>query len=63
VMELAPYVLEERGTSLDELLSYFVPNGYSLYDERTMKPLPSDVKQLERMLADGAGINAVARVD
>src|SRR3981081_2728294 len=34
VMELAPYVLEERGTSLEELLSYFIPNGYSFYDER-----------------------------
>ncbi len=28
VMELAPYVLEERGTSLDQLLSYFIPHGY-----------------------------------
>jgi FkbM family methyltransferase len=63
VMELSPYVLEEHGTSLDQLLSYFVPNGYSFYDERTFKPLPSVARELQRMIADGAGINAIARVD
>jgi hypothetical protein len=62
VMELAPYVLEERGTSLDELLSYFIPNGYKFYDERTDKPLPSSAPDLHRMISDGAGINAIARV-
>jgi FkbM family methyltransferase len=61
VMELSPYVLEERGTSLDELLSYFVPNGYAFYDERTFKPLPSSARELHRMISDGEGINAVAR--
>lgn len=63
VMELAPYVLEERGSSLDQLLSYFLPNGYVFYDERTQKRLPSQPKELQRMVADGAGINAIARVD
>jgi FkbM family methyltransferase len=63
VMELSPYVLEEHGTSLEQLLSYFVPNGYSFYDERTHKPLPSTARELQRLIADGAGINAIARVD
>jgi FkbM family methyltransferase len=63
VMELAPYVLEERGTSLDEFVSFFVPNGYSFYDERTHKALPSSTRELQRLIADGAGINAIARVD
>jgi FkbM family methyltransferase len=62
VMELAPYVLEERGTSLDELLSHFVPNGYVFYDERTRKPLPSSAGELQRMIANGAGINVIASV-
>ena len=62
IMELSPYVLEERGTSLDELLSYFVPNGYAFYDERTQKPLPSSARELHRMIPDGSGINAIARV-
>ena len=63
VMELSPYVLEEHGTSLEQLLSFFVPNGYAFYDERTFKPLPSVARELQRMIADGAGINAIARVD
>jgi FkbM family methyltransferase len=63
VMELSPYVLEERGTSLEELLSYFIPNGYAFYDERTFKTLPSTPRELRRMIADGSGINAIARVD
>jgi FkbM family methyltransferase len=63
VMELSPYVLEEHGTSLEQLLSYFIPNGYSFYDERTSKPLPSTARELQRLIADGAGINAIARVD
>ncbi len=63
VMELAPYVLEERGSSLEQLLSYFLPDGYVFYDERTRKPLPSSARELQRMIANGAGINAIARVD
>ena len=62
VMELAPYVLEERGSSLDELLSFFVPNGYVFYDEQSQKPLPASARELQRMIAIGAGINAIARV-
>jgi FkbM family methyltransferase len=61
VMELSPYVLEERGASLDELLSYFIPNNYRFYHERTHKPLPSTAKELQRMVADGASMNVVVR--
>jgi len=62
VIELAPYLLEERGTSLEQLLSYFIPNGYVFYDERTWKPLPSSAKEMHRTIADGGSINAIARV-
>jgi FkbM family methyltransferase len=62
VMELAPYVLEERGATLDELLSHFIPNGYRFYDERTQKRLPSTAKELQGMVADGASMNVVAHV-
>lgn len=61
VMEIAPYVLVERGASLDEMLSFFVPNGYKFYDERTEQPLPSTAPELLRMIGDGAGINVIAR--
>lgn len=60
LMELAPYVLEERNTSLEELLSFFVPNGYAFYDERTQRPLPSSARELEGMITNGAGINVIA---
>jgi FkbM family methyltransferase len=62
VMELAPYVLEERGASLDELLSYFIPNGYVFYDERTRKRLPSAAKDLQELVVDGESMNVIARV-
>jgi FkbM family methyltransferase len=63
VMELAPYVLKERGASLDEVISYFAPNGYKFYDERTYKPLPSSARELGGMVGDGEGINVIARAD
>jgi FkbM family methyltransferase len=62
VMELAPYVLEERGTSLDELLSFFLPNGYTLHDEQTERPLPSTASELQKLIADGESLNVIARV-
>jgi FkbM family methyltransferase len=61
VMELAPYVLVERGASLNEMLSFFVPNGYRFFDERTDKPLPSTAPALLEMIGDGACINVIAR--
>jgi FkbM family methyltransferase len=63
VMELAPYVLEERGTSLDELLSFFLPNGYRLYDERSERPLPSTASEMKNLIGDGESVNVIARVD
>jgi FkbM family methyltransferase len=62
VMELAPYVLEERGASLDQLLSYFIPNGYLFYDERTQKRLSSSAKELQALVANGESMNVIARV-
>jgi FkbM family methyltransferase len=62
VMELAPYLLEERGASLDQLVSFFVPNGYIFYDERTHKPLPSSVRELQGLVTSGESVNIIARV-
>lgn len=61
VMELAPYVLEERGTSLEELLALFAPHGYRFLDQDTSKPLSASAVQLRRMIRDGEGINIIAR--
>jgi FkbM family methyltransferase len=62
IMELAPYVLAERGTSLEELLSFFLPNGYRLYDERSERPLPSTAAELQALIGDGESMNVIARV-
>jgi FkbM family methyltransferase len=61
VMELAPYCLDERGTSLEEMLSFFVPNGYRLYDEAKEQPLPTAAGELLAMIGDGASMNVIAR--
>jgi FkbM family methyltransferase len=63
VMELSPYVLIERGTTLDRFLNFFVPLGYCFYDERTDLPLPKCAIALERMIGDGASKNVVARIN
>lgn len=63
VMEIAPYVLVERGSSLDEFLSFFLPNGYQFYDERTENPVPSASRELLQMIGDGGSINVIARAD
>ncbi|SDI50964.1 FkbM family methyltransferase [Bradyrhizobium sp. Rc2d] len=61
VMELAPHVLNERGSSLDELVSFFVPNGYLFHDERSFEVLPSTAEGLSRMIPTNGSINVVAR--
>ena len=58
VMEVAPYVLGERGASLEQLLSFFVPFGYEFFDEKTDEYLPSSSFNT---LAKGEGLNIVAR--
>ena len=62
VMEISPYVLDERGASLSELMSILMSNGYRLYDERTQIPLPLDAAQLQELIGDGASINVIAHV-
>jgi FkbM family methyltransferase len=61
VMELAPYVLQERGASLDQLLSHFLPLGYRFYTEKDERPLPTEPKALSDLVPVGGSINVVAR--
>jgi FkbM family methyltransferase len=63
VMELAPYLLEERGASLDQLLSCFIPNGYVFYHERTHQRLPSTASELQGLVTSGESVNIIARVN
>lgn len=61
VMELAPYVLEEQGSNVEELLEILYGYGYVLYalDGRTR--LPTDPADIRRMIPGGASLNILAR--
>jgi FkbM family methyltransferase len=61
MMELSPYVLIERGSSVEELISFFIPNGYHFFHERTGERLPSASEDLGRLVGDGESMNVVAR--
>jgi FkbM family methyltransferase len=59
-MELAPYVLAERGSSLDELLSLLTQCDYKLTDLSNGRTLTCDPARLNAKIPDGAGINVMA---
>lgn len=61
LMELSPYVLDERGSSLEELLACFAPHDYRFYHERSERMLPLAPDELRRLVGDGASINVIAR--
>jgi len=61
VMELAPYVLEERGATLAQLLDVFASNGYRFFNERTKQQLPSEAAGFDGLIADGESMNVIAR--
>lgn len=63
MMELSPYVLDERGSSLEELLACFAPHGYQFFHERTERQLPSTANQLRKLVGDGESINVIARIE
>lgn len=62
VMELSPYILEERGCPVDELISFLQSHGYRLFDEKTEKQLRTDNASISRMVRDGESVNVLARV-
>ena len=61
VMELAPYLLKERGHSLEEMMSFFIPLGYRFFHHRTEKPLPSDAAAISRMIRVGESVNVIVK--
>jgi FkbM family methyltransferase len=62
VFELAPYLLEERGEAPTALTRLFVDHGYTLYDERTMKPLPVAGAAVVDDIPAGGSVNVIAAV-
>jgi FkbM family methyltransferase len=63
VMEIAPYALQERGKSVNELLDYFSAHQYKFYDERDEASTPIDVRARAEKIRLGESINVIARKD
>jgi FkbM family methyltransferase len=61
LMELAPYCLHERGDSLERLIGILAQRAYQ-FTTLNGEKLPSEAGKLESKIADGAGINVIARV-
>ena len=61
IMELAPYVLEEKGTSLGVLVQLLKDYGYCLTDAGNGKSLEMDPVALQALIPAGASLNVVAR--
>jgi len=61
VMELAPYVLRERGASLAQLVKILVRSGYR-FTPLNGEALSQDAPTLESKIAVGSSINVIARV-
>ena len=59
-MELSPYVLEERGASLAELLAQLRDGGYRLLDLAAGSAITDSKGRLKVRIPDGSGINVLA---
>lgn len=57
IIEIAPYVLQEHGHSVDDLLSIFERYGYQLFDEKNFRPISAAQLKESRW---GSGFNVVA---
>lgn len=58
--ELAPYVLNERGNSLKELVDILREYNYRIMRESSLQALPLDSTALTQLIPDGVTINALA---
>ena len=59
-MELAPYVLRERGASLAQLVDIFGRSGYR-FTRLNGEALSQDGPTLESKIAVGSSINVIAQ--
>lgn len=62
MIELCSYGLEEHGDSMDELLRILSSHGYQLYEENGTSKLPMNSAELNTLIPENGGINAMARV-
>ena len=62
ILELSPYILEEYGHSIDELLAMLAECGYRLHSLESGRALPMDSANLRPLIPANGGINAIATV-
>ena len=63
IMELAPYTLDERGSSLEQLLKMLSSVGYVLCSQDNGHELPASSSELRAFIPDGGSINVIARAN
>jgi len=61
LMELSPYVQREHHHDFAKFVALLREADYSLFDADQWDPLPLDAARLEKLIPDGASINAIAR--
>ncbi len=61
LMELSPYVLIEKGHSIQKLMDILDSAGYRLFHLDGQTPLPWMACSLHDLVPDGAGINVLAK--
>lgn len=61
VMELAPYLLSEAQSSLEELLALLRAAKYTIETLVTGRPWPLDARFIRTMVAEGSSVNVIAR--
>ena len=59
LVEIAPYVQNERLGGTQLLLREIAQRGYDFHDADTGVPFPDDLERLERLIPDGSGTDVL----
>lgn len=60
IMEIAPYVLEEHGASVEELLSVLHAYEYSIFSLDNKTEFPMDSSKIRALIPRGSSLNVIA---
>jgi hypothetical protein len=60
LMELAPYMLDEAGASVEELIEILSAARYALSELESGRPLPLDGRELRALVPVGSSVNVLA---
>jgi FkbM family methyltransferase len=63
IMELAPYVLEEQGASVEELLALLCDFGYSIFSLDGKTQFSIDPLVIRTLIPKGSSLNVIAKVE